>query len=786
MTLTPDEENIASQYKKMLKMGLPEGAVMQKMAVGQVSQNVQDAVLAEYFGSLEEIENNNNSAAATEDSKETMHDDDRGLEDEIVVDEINYDYSSGDRREYHGNGVSKKPAGDNNNNNNNLATSTMSFYEEEVIAEDDYDESMVEEIIDDEESEFEEEIVEEEYVDNNVSHQDLEAQRNGNIESIYQPNHDALPETATSIPVTTDQRLKATRNVVEDQQGERRRQESMLNTAPNIFSLRREPEKPLPSPNPCWYWLLCLILLGLIGAGAGSGYWLTTRDGDDISIIVPPNRTKPPTAAPSVEVTTYFDDINAGRGCNFDIVANPHPIAQCSCFGKIEIIGADIRERYRYNVENFIPIHFTNYEDDISSCSSRNQALVWVSSGDDTVLTTAQRSQRFALATIFASLDGKQWNNNKNWVTYSNSCTWFGVTCTNDFATELILDRNNLMGMVPSEVSLLERLQFLMVAQNQIDGSIPVSLFSIQALGTVDVSFNKITGVIPPTVGDAFYLNSLNVENNFMSGRLTKSIGKAKNLRFLNLQSNKFVSDLPRELFNLEQLIDLNIGHNQFDGTILQDISKLKMLSRLTLGPNLFTGSIPSTISSLNNLKYLSVSQIEGLDGRIPAEFGFGLTNLEEVIISGTNIEGNIDTSFGLLQKLRVLEFSKNQLRSSIPSELGNLKNLVTLNLELNFLDGSIPDSIGNISTLKQLRLNNNVLEGDIPISFSSLRSLEILKLEANRLKDRVEDGICNLRKGQLDIFVVDCPIEIESDNGIETFGVVCPVPQCCSGCVLQ
>ena len=297
-----------------------------------------------------------------------------------------------------------------------------------------------------------------------------------------------------------------------------------------------------------------------------------------------------------------------------------------------------------------------------------------------------------------------------------------------------------------------------MVAQNQIDGSIPVSLFSIQALGTVDVSFNKITGVIPPTVGDAFYLNSLNVENNFMSGRLTKSIGKAKNLRFLNLQSNKFVSDLPRELFNLEQLIDLNIGHNQFDGTILQDISKLKTLSRLTLGPNLFTGSIPSTISSLNNLKYLSASQIEGLDGRIPAEFGFGLTNLEEVIISGTNIEGNIDTSFGLLQKLRVLEFSKNQLRSSIPSELGNLKNLgmyhqfsfwiclllkiennvcsdfscsfnlylclVTLNLELNFLDGSIPDSIGNISTLKQLRLNNNVLEGDIPISFSNLRSL--------------------------------------------------------------
>lgn len=314
---------------------------------------------------------------------------------------------------------------------------------------------------------------------------------------------------------------------------------------------------------------------------------------------------------------------------------------------------------------------------------------------------------------------------------------------------------------LPSQVSLLEKLQFLMVARNKIDGPIPVSLFSLEMIGTVDVGFNSMTGVIPPTVGDALYLNSLNVENNFMSGRLTKRIGEAKNLGYLNLKSNQFVSDLPMELFNLKQMIELNIGDNQFIGTISEDISKLNGLSRLTLGPNLFTGTIPSTISSLSRLSYLSARGIKGLSGRIPAGFGFKLTNLQEIIISDTGIEGSIDTSFGMLPNLEILEFSKNQLRSTIPSELGNLKNLgkryhlyirvfkalqscdflliffsflilfrflfdflVTLNLEQNFLDGTIPEAIGNISTLQQIRLNNNLLEGGIPISISNLSSL--------------------------------------------------------------
>jgi hypothetical protein len=45
-SLSEDDEQIAAHYRKMLKMGMPDGAVIQKMSVDGVPQHVQDSVLA--------------------------------------------------------------------------------------------------------------------------------------------------------------------------------------------------------------------------------------------------------------------------------------------------------------------------------------------------------------------------------------------------------------------------------------------------------------------------------------------------------------------------------------------------------------------------------------------------------------------------------------------------------------------------------------------------------------------------------------------------------------------
>eukprot|EP00537_Pseudo-nitzschia_pungens_P012517 CAMPEP_0172385482 /NCGR_PEP_ID=MMETSP1061-20121228/3164_1 /TAXON_ID=37318 /ORGANISM="Pseudo-nitzschia pungens, Strain cf. pungens" /LENGTH=90 /DNA_ID=CAMNT_0013114535 /DNA_START=10 /DNA_END=279 /DNA_ORIENTATION=+ len=45
-SLSPEEENIAAQYRKMLKLRMPEGAVRHKMTSDGVSAKIQDAVFS--------------------------------------------------------------------------------------------------------------------------------------------------------------------------------------------------------------------------------------------------------------------------------------------------------------------------------------------------------------------------------------------------------------------------------------------------------------------------------------------------------------------------------------------------------------------------------------------------------------------------------------------------------------------------------------------------------------------------------------------------------------------
>ena len=45
-SLPSEEEDYATKYRKMLKMGMPEGAVIQKMSVDGIAQNIQDSVIA--------------------------------------------------------------------------------------------------------------------------------------------------------------------------------------------------------------------------------------------------------------------------------------------------------------------------------------------------------------------------------------------------------------------------------------------------------------------------------------------------------------------------------------------------------------------------------------------------------------------------------------------------------------------------------------------------------------------------------------------------------------------
>ena len=62
--------------------------------------------------------------------------------------------------------------------------------------------------------------------------------------------------------------------------------------------------------------------------------------------------------------------------------------------------------------------------------------------------------------------------------------------------------------------------------------------------------------------------------------------------------------------------------------------------------------------------------------GRLPAEYGIGLTNLVQFVLTGTDITGNIPQQFGLMTALETLDLSGNSLGRDLPTELGLLTNL--------------------------------------------------------------------------------------------------------------
>ena len=210
-------------------------------------------------------------------------------------------------------------------------------------------------------------------------------------------------------------------------------------------------EKEPKTASPMWYWAVFALVCALLGGGAYVGWYLVNKDQKNAPDLNE-DQTRAPTASPTVGLTTAFDPIQGN--CDFQDLRRPHVIDQCNCVGEIQIIPKDVRERYESLKANFIPTIYQEYDDKITECSSRNQALVWLSSGNNYEFTYEERVERFALATLYASLDGVQWKRNDGWFSDDSVCTWDGVVCHDDdgMVKTVDLSRNDLNGIVSAAI----------------------------------------------------------------------------------------------------------------------------------------------------------------------------------------------------------------------------------------------------------------------------------------------------------------------------------------------
>ena len=121
------------------------------------------------------------------------------------------------------------------------------------------------------------------------------------------------------------------------------------------------------------------------------------------------------------------------------------------------------------------------------------------------------------------------WNNNTNWNTNTDICTWYGVTCDESLSsgkkvTELNLKKNNIFGTIASEIGLLEKLSFIDFDSNSMSGSIPTQLGELTMLRHFEVDGNRLTGTIPSELESLDDLKEVYLQNNNFSGTMPSEL----------------------------------------------------------------------------------------------------------------------------------------------------------------------------------------------------------------------------------------------------------------------
>jgi len=480
--------------------------------------------------------------------------------------------------------------------------------------------------------------------------------------------------------------------------------------------------------------------------------------------------------------TTEFNTVQ--NSCDFDAIDQPNVIDQCDCGeGRVDILADDIVARWNYFVEDFVPTIYPKWKQNINSCSSENQALLWLSSGINNggEINNLHRLQRYILAVVYYEQGGTEWRRSTNWLSSRHVCVWEGVECDeNSYIRVLNLDQNRLTGQLSDAPTSLNAIEGYFVAKNNLSGSIPKLYFKSDTLNTIDFSENALSGEIS-SLSKGNKLTDINLAANSLNGSLPPSISNAAVLTILNVESNSFSGTLPASLFDLP-LKYLAIGGNTFSGTIPVGLSGVSTLTSLSLGPNLFNGQIATSLSELTKLVQLSMIGLPDLGGRLPASFGISLTNLVELSISETGAEGDIPEQFSLMTNLEILRLNSNSLARNIPSSLGLLTNLRSLHLNDNALSGLIPPEIGFISVLQELQLHTNRLAGTIPEEIGNLIDIRTLTFDGNFMDGRTPIKVCDLRAAQLNKFIVDCPSLLGESQVV--VGIICSIPDCCTECI--
>ncbi|CAL9750744.1 unnamed protein product [Musa acuminata subsp. burmannicoides] len=333
-------------------------------------------------------------------------------------------------------------------------------------------------------------------------------------------------------------------------------------------------------------------------------------------------------------------------------------------------------------------------------------------------------------------------------------------TCSQGASTLfLVLEGNNLTGIIPSSMGQLSQLQEVDLSSNSLAGNITeahfLNLTSLSELiiasnslnvmlpndwlppfsaETIDLSFCHIGAKFPDWIQTQHQLQGLYLSGVGVSGSLPIwFLDFSKGLDNLNLSSNYLTGRLPSA-----PRFMLDLSNNSFVGPIPLSFEEATSLHLLSLSHNHINGGgIPPFFCNMHSLGILDLSN-NYLIGKIPNCHKSFPTNLLSLHLNNNNLSGMIPSFLKYCNRLIILDLGENKLFGKIPKWIGrNLSSLKVLRLRSNLLYGVIPENIVNLTSLQVLDLSSNNLFGSLP---SSLGNFTAMVEVQNDTRSLIED----------------------------------------------
>jgi Leucine-rich repeat (LRR) protein len=291
---------------------------------------------------------------------------------------------------------------------------------------------------------------------------------------------------------------------------------------------------------------------------------------------------------------------------------------------------------------------------------------------------------------------------------------------------------NSLTGTIPDSFSPEEGLSLkeIWFSSNRIPGTIPESLFSSNTqLTSVIVNRNLLVGSIPSTIGLLSDLETLQLHNNAFVSTIPMDLYSNTLLKDLRLDGNLLTGTLSTMLGNLVNLDDLRLGGNPLTGTLPAEIARLSNLGTFlfeyvtyTISLHFFSRYGPM-LSALKLLPTVILSvNATNLAGVVRDSFE-PFTKLRFLDLSKNRFTGTLPESLFDSSAIELLYISDNALTGSIPSNYGNAISLRDLYINNNMLVGTVPPVLpGQLGNLTEFLVSGNGLTGTMPASICALR----------------------------------------------------------------